>query len=95
MKMTDKSQNMSFSLEAKNNHPVMWTKDSVYNTQGVLQEGGPGNFSFYYSLPRLDVSGNLSYIDKAGQNKTIDVTGLGWVDRQWGDWNIRDGNGLH
>ena len=28
-----------------NKHPVMWTKDSAYNTQGVLQEGGPENFS--------------------------------------------------
>lgn len=89
MNMVVKSQNLSFSLDLKNNHPVMWTKDSVYNTQGVLQEGGPGNFSFYYSLPRLDVTGNLSYIDKEGQNRTMDVTGLGWVDRQWGDWNVR------
>ena len=45
----------------KFSHPVMWTKDSVYNTQGVLQEGGPGNFSYYYSLPRLDSPGNLSH----------------------------------
>ena len=73
----------------KNNHPVMWTKDSVYNTEGVLQEGGPGNLSYYYSVPRLEVAGNLSYIDKAGQNRTMDVTGQGWVDRQWGDWNVR------
>ncbi len=84
-----KSQNVSFSLNMINNHPVMWTKDKAYNTVGVLQEGGPGNFSFYYSLPRLDVTGNLSYVNKTGHNKTVDVTGQGWIDRQWGDWNVR------
>lgn len=88
-KLVIKSQNISLNLDMVNKHPVMWTKDSVYNTQGVLQEGGPGNFSYYYSLPRLEVAGNLSYIDKAGHNKTMDVTGQGWIDKQWGDWNVR------
>ena len=89
MKFVIKSQNITADLNMKSSRPVMWTKDSVYNTQGVLQEGGPGNFSFYYSIPNLHTTGNLSYLDKEGHNKTIGVTGLSWVDRQWGDWNVR------
>ena len=84
-KLVLKSQNISLDLDMVNKLPVMWTKDSVYNTQGVLQEGGPGNFSYYYSLSRLEVTGNISYIDKVGHNKTMDVTGQGWIDKQWGD----------
>jgi predicted secreted hydrolase len=87
MKFVVRSQNLTADLDMKDTHPVMWTKDSAYNTQGVLQQGGPGNLSFYYSLPRQDVKGNLSYIDKEGHNKTVEATGLGWTDRQWGDFN--------
>jgi hypothetical protein len=64
----------------------MWTKDKVYNKEGFTQQEFPGNVSFYYSLPRLFVSGNLTYVDQSGTNKTIDVAGLGWVDRQWGNF---------
>lgn len=81
-----KSQNLSFSLNMQGANQVMWSKDKIYNKEGVIQEGLPGNVSFYYSLPRLFVYGNITYSDRSGTNKTIDVTGQGWVDRQWGNF---------
>ena len=81
-----KSQNLSFVLNMQGGNQVMWAKDVVYNKEGFIQQGLPGNVSFYYSLPRLFISGNLTYLDESGNNKTVDVAGLGWVDRQWGDF---------
>jgi predicted secreted hydrolase len=71
-------------LGASQHQQAMWAKDRTYNKEGFIQEGVPGNVSFYYSLPRLMVSGKLAYMDESGTNKTIDVAGQGWVDRQWG-----------
>ena len=84
-----KSQKLSYDLNiqgASQNQQAMWAKDRIYNKEGFIQEGPPGNVSFYYSLPRLIVSGELAYMDESGTNKTIDVVGQGWVDRQWGDF---------
>jgi predicted secreted hydrolase len=81
-----KSQNLSFALNMQGGNQVMWSKDVAYDKEGFIQQGLPGNVSFYYSLPRLFISGNLTYLDQSGTNKTIDVAGQGWVDRQWGDF---------
>jgi hypothetical protein len=46
--------------------------DNYYNKEGVLRENLeldlalPGNVGFYYSLPRLDLSGKVSFIDQSG-----------------------------
>lgn len=46
---------------------------------GLSQKSAaPGNASFYYSIPRLQASGQLSV---AGQ--LVDVSGLAWLDREW------------
>jgi len=84
-----KSQKISYDLNIGGAKQVMWAKDAVYNKEGFIQEGLPGNVSFYYSLPRLIVSGNLTYLDESGRNKTVDVVGQGWVDRQWGDFKTQ------
>jgi len=81
-----KSPKMSFDLNMQGGNQVMWAKDAAFNKEGFLQQGIPGNVSFYYSLPRLIISGKLSYTNESGANKTIDVVGQGWVDRQWGDF---------
>jgi predicted secreted hydrolase len=39
----------------------------------------PGNASFYYSAPRLAVSGELKSADAAA----VPVTGTAWMDREW------------
>jgi predicted secreted hydrolase len=66
---------------------VMWAKDRTHNKEGFIQEGALGNVSFYYSLPRLIVSGNIFYMDESGNSKTVEVAGQGGVDRQWGDFS--------
>ena len=81
-----KSQKVVYDLSMLGANQIMWAKDRTYNKEGFIQEGLPGNVSFYYSLPRLMVYGKLSYVDESGSNKTIDVAGQGWVDRQWGDF---------
>ena len=45
-----KSQNLSFSLSMQGSTHVMWSKDKIYNKDGFIQEGLPGNVSFYYSF---------------------------------------------
>jgi predicted secreted hydrolase len=43
---------------------------------------GPAGFSYYYSRPRMQVTGQLQ-VD--GQTKTIQ-SGVAWFDHQWGDF---------
>lgn len=50
---------------------------------GVVKMAG-GGYSYYYSYARLGVSGTLKI---GGESKN--VTGLGWFDHQWGDFNNR------
>lgn len=64
---------------------VMWPEDTL-GTPGLIREGAQTDRSFYYSLPRLAIAGRLSTTDAAGRTREVDVTGQGWVDRQWGDF---------
>jgi predicted secreted hydrolase len=41
-----------------------------------------GGASYYYSLPELTTSGTLTLGGTASR-----VTGISWLDRQWGNWN--------
>lgn len=45
----------------------------------------PGNASYYYSLTRLATDGTLSI-----GNDVYDVTGLSWLDREWGSSALSD-----
>ena len=57
--------------------PAPWVPQGV---NGVDAKGaGPGNASFYYSLPRVAVEGSLRLDDG-----THAVQGSGWIDREWG-----------
>lgn len=64
---------------------VMWMRDSL-DKDGFIREGGQSERSFYYSLPRLPFRGWLRYTDDEGDEVRTDVTGQGWVDRQWGEF---------
>ncbi len=59
-------------LSISQTHPIVLQGDRGFS------EKGEGSASYYYSMPRLQVSGTLSL---AGQS--IDVAGLGWLDREW------------
>jgi hypothetical protein len=64
---------------------VMWHKDK-HGIDGLIQEGAPDDWSFYYSLPKLPYHGTLKYQEKDSTWLTTDVYGQGWIDRQWGDY---------
>jgi predicted secreted hydrolase len=80
-----KSANLSFDLRLVGASQIMYAKDKL-GVEGFIQEGAPEDRSYYYSLPRMTVSGRVTYTDKAGARRDIDVSGSGWVDRQWGDF---------
>jgi len=61
---------------------------AVGDTSTVVSQGDrgldrkgpePGNASYYYSMPRLRVSGTL----RVG-GEEVPVSGVGWLDREWG-----------
>jgi predicted secreted hydrolase len=67
---------------------------SVRTTRPALLEGGNGvvpianGYSYYYSLTNLQTIGTLTL-----RGRRIPVTGLTWMDHQWGVWNWRDQKG--
>jgi len=50
----------------------------ILQGQQGLSQKGPDSGSYYYSMPRLQVSGQLR---QAG--RWVDVRGLAWLDREW------------
>lgn len=64
---------------------VMWMQDTL-GKEGLIQEGGKADRSFYYSLPQLPYTGWIKYKDASGEEKVVNVSGEGWVDRQWGNF---------
>lgn len=83
-----KSPALAFDLQMLGGSQVMWAKDHL-GREGLIQEGAEGDYSFYYSLPRLQVTGSISYTDESKQPITAEVGGFGWIDRQWGDFMTR------
>ena len=47
---------------------------------GLIPMGHAGT-SYYYSLTKLEVKGRLKIDDETT------IHGIGWIDKQWGDWN--------
>jgi predicted secreted hydrolase len=85
MHLSVESALVSCDLEIGGADRVMWAKDKL-GVEGFIQEGAEGDLSFYYSLPKLTLRGSLSTDRSGGGQQQVDVTGQGWVDRQWGDW---------
>ncbi len=54
------------------------TKPIVLQGDGGFSAKGPSNASYYYSVPRLAVSGTVIV---AGERR--EVVGRGWLDREW------------
>lgn len=52
----------------------------AHDDDGLVDFGDAG-VTYYYSRPRLEVSGTL--VTERGERA---VTGLGWLDKQWGDF---------
>ena len=54
------------------------TKPIVPQGEGGLSRKGPRNASYYYSIPRIDASGNI-VVDGV----RFSVNGSAWLDREW------------
>lgn len=54
------------------------SKPPVLQGEAGLSAKGPGQASYYYSLPRLYTSGTVQINGQRHQ-----VSGLGWLDREW------------
>jgi predicted secreted hydrolase len=79
------SPQLSYDLRLTGGGHVMYAKDKL-GIEGFIQEGANDDRSYYYSLPRVEIVGRITYTGKGGIPRAIDVTGQGWVDRQWGDF---------
>ena len=60
------------------NLKVSAAKPVVLQGKEGYSEKSPGNASFYYSYPRLTLSGTLTL-----EGETRNVTGQGWFDHEW------------
>ncbi len=60
---------------------------TLHNGTGLITYG-PGGFSYYYSRTRMAVSGTL-----LDHNQTKKVTGVAWMDHQWGNFLSLGGGG--
>jgi len=85
--MKAKGPKYSVNLTATGGKKVMWAQDQL-GIEGLIREGGENDRSFYYSLPDLPFHGSLSY-EENGEWISTEVTGRGWVDRQWGDFEAK------
>jgi predicted secreted hydrolase len=85
MNLTVASPQLSYDLRLTGADQVMYAKDKL-GIKGFIQEGAQEDRSYYYSLPRVEIVGRMTYTGKGGVRHEIDVTGQGWVDRQWGDF---------
>ncbi len=71
----------SLDLELKPSKGVV-----IHGDNGISQKGpSPGNASHYYSLSRLESSGQLVV-----EGETFDVTGLSWMDHEFGTSFLHD-----
>src|SRR5216684_2802492 len=85
MHLTVASPQLSYELRLARVEQVMYAKDKL-GIEGFIQEGAQEDRSYYYSLPRVEIAGRITYTGNGGVRREIDVTGQGWVDRQWGDF---------
>jgi predicted secreted hydrolase len=86
MHLTLEAAAIRANLNASGADQIMWAKDKL-GIEGFIQEGAEGDLSFYYSLPKLALTGELTLLGPEGSApRQLQVTGQGWVDRQWGDW---------
>ena len=76
---TDEGMGLTLSLDASK-PPV---KNGIDGLSRKSDEAG--NASYYYSIPRLAATGTVTL-----DGHTEDVTGLAWLDREWGSSALAD-----
>jgi len=85
MDLAVSSPTLAFNLKVQGGSQVMWAEDQP-RAAGLVRDSAGGGHSFSYSLPHLRIAGSVTYTDERGKPTTVDVSGSGWADRQWGDF---------
>ena len=70
----------SYDLTLRADTPVVFHGES-----GFSQKSPDGQASHYYSQPNYRVTGSMSL-----SGKTVEVTGEGWLDREWSSQPLRE-----
>lgn len=60
----------------------------IYGDSGFFYQGEQGNYTYYYALTGLDVTGSITF-----NGLTEEVTGIAWLDRQYGNFAPSEGEG--
>jgi CrtC N-terminal lipocalin domain len=76
---------LAVNLRMQGGSQVMWA-DHQPGTKSLVRDRADGGHSVSYSLPHLRIAGSITYDDEDGKPTTVDVSGAGWADRQWGDF---------
>ena len=73
LQLTARGSDFAYDLQLKAESPLVLHGDS-----GFSVKSRDGHASYYYSQPAYAVTGTLTLPDR-----TVDVTGQGWLDREW------------
>ena len=77
------SADAAISLTLSNPAPV-----ALHGDRGLDRKGAdPGNASYYYSIPRMSVTGSI----RPGTEMPVEVTGTAWLDREWATSSLDEG----
>jgi len=85
MDLAVSSPTLAFNLKIQGGSQVMWAEDQR-RAAGLVRDSAGGSHSLSYSLPHLQIAGSVTYTDERGKPATVDLSGSGWADRQWGDF---------
>lgn len=80
LQLQARASEFAVNLRLKQQQPIV-----LQGEQGLSRKG-EGSASYYYSMPRLEVSGE---IERGG--RTHQVKGLAWLDREWSTSVLPDG----
>jgi predicted secreted hydrolase len=80
MDLAMRSPALGFNLNIQ-----VWAGDQAGPARHRADSGGS------YSLPRLQITGSVTYPDERGKPVEVEVSGTGWADRQWGDFDTDQG----
>lgn len=75
-------------LELNKGKGASWHCDN-----GVLVMGLPDDLkqrTVYYSYTNMPTKGGVVIRDKLGQERTLEMVGKSWLDRQWGPYRLMD-----
>ncbi len=81
-----RAETFDLTLTLEKGKGAFWHADN-----GVLAMGGeadPRRRTVYYSYTNMPTRGEVILHDPEGENKTMQVTGKSWFDRQWGTYAI-------